>query len=227
MIRLRWSGTFEVFWWHWPEANLTSGLRKIALSGDLVDHANFIVQGAQAMSIEKCTLGGGCFWCLDAVYRSVRGVKSVTSGYAGGAIDNPTYEQVCSGNTGHAEVVRIEFDNATISFEKILEIFFAIHDPTTLNKQGADVGTQYISVVFFENATQEVAVGDIIAHLAEGNEWGSPIVTEITPLERFYAAEEYHQDYFAKNPYQGYCRAVVGPKVSKFTKNFSELVDAK
>jgi len=179
------------------------------------------------MSIEKCTVGGGCFWCLDAVFRSVRGVKSVTSGYAGGVIDHPTYEQVCSGGTGHAEVVRVEFDSAIISLEKILEIFFAIHDPTTLNRQGADVGTQYRSVVFFENEAQEITVKDIIARLAEGNEWSSPIITEIAPLERFYAAEAYHQDYFAQNPYQGYCRAVVGPKVSKFIKNFSELVGAE
>ncbi|WP_457592604.1 peptide-methionine (S)-S-oxide reductase MsrA [Hydrogenimonas sp.] len=169
-------------------------------------------------SSENAVLGGGCFWCLEAVYEDVRGVKDVVSGYAGGSVENPTYEQVCSGATGHAEVVRITFDPAVVSFGDLLEIFWKIHDPTTLNRQGADVGTQYRSVIFYETQKQKEAA---LKSKEEAQKYFSaPIVTEIAPLTKFWPAEEYHQDYFRRNPYQGYCQAVVAPKVEKFKKSF-------
>ncbi|MBN2046498.1 MAG: peptide-methionine (S)-S-oxide reductase MsrA [Anaerolineaceae bacterium] len=169
---------------------------------------------------QNITLGGGCFWCLEAVYQLVNGVKSVTSGYAGGQKPHPTYQQVCTGSTGHAEVVQLEFDPAVISLEEILEIFFSIHDPTTLNRQGADVGTQYRSVIYYHTPEQEEAARAAIRQLEAEHRFTNPIVTEVAPLHVFYPAEEYHQNYFARNPYQGYCQFVISPKVEKFKKHF-------
>ncbi|HEY2824382.1 MAG TPA: peptide-methionine (S)-S-oxide reductase MsrA, partial [Gemmatimonadales bacterium] len=159
------------------------------------------------MTTELATLAGGCFWCLEAVYDELRGVENVDSGYAGGRVVNPTYEQVCSGTTGHAEVVQIRFDPAVISFRDLLGIFFHIHDPTTLNRQGDDVGTQYRSAVFYHSPEQKAAVDQTVLELKKAGTWDDPIVTEIAPLTTFYPAEDYHKDYFARNPGQGYCRA--------------------
>lgn len=173
---------------------------------------------------EVATLGGGCFWCLEAVYDEVKGVTDVVSGYAGGAMRNPTYEQVCGGRTGHAEVVQVTFDPAVINYREILEIFFTIHDPTTLNRQGADVGTQYRSAIFYHNDDQKMVAESLIEELNAQKIWDSPIVTQVAPLDNFYMAEDYHQEYFARNPYQPYCMAVVAPKVSKFRKHFLEML---
>ncbi|MFC5551828.1 peptide-methionine (S)-S-oxide reductase MsrA [Massilia aerilata] len=165
-------------------------------------------------------LGGGCFWCLEAVYLEARGVTRVESGYMGGAAANPTYEQVCAGATGHAEVVRLEFDPNVISYRDLLEIFFTIHDPTTLNRQGNDVGTQYRSVIFTTSPEQEAMARKVIAEMAAV--WDAPIVTEVLPEETWHKAEDYHQNYFAQHPLQGYCALVVAPKVAKFRKTFAE-----
>jgi peptide-methionine (S)-S-oxide reductase len=178
----------------------------------------------RAQQLEVATLGGGCFWCLEAVYDQVQGVHEVTSGYAGGTVPNPSYELVCSGTTGHAEVVQVAFDPDVISYEGILEIFFSIHDPTTLNRQGADVGTQYRSVIFTHDERQREAAEAAIRELTASGSYADPIVTQVTPLEAFYEAEDYHQEYFANNPRQPYCRAVVGPKVAKFQKHFSDIL---
>lgn len=169
---------------------------------------------------EVATLGGGCFWCLEAVFQELRGVERVESGYCGGDMPNPSYRQVCDGTTGHAEVVQVTFDPAVISFREILEIFFAIHDPTTLNRQGADAGTQYRSAIFHHSAEQKQIAETLIAELNGAGIWGKPIVTEVVPAPTFYKAEEYHQEYFQRNPGQPYCQMVVGPKVAKFRKQF-------
>lgn len=172
------------------------------------------------------TLGGGCFWCLDAVFRELSGVQSVVSGYAGGRVPNPTYREVCSGLTGHAEVVQVTFDPVQISMDDLLRIFFTLHDPTTLNRQGGDVGTQYRSVIFYHDDAQRERAQSILREFAESKVWGAPIVTELVPLDKFYPAEEYHQDYFSKNPDQPYCQAVVAPKVGKLRKQFFQKLRA-
>ena len=169
---------------------------------------------------EIATLGGGCFWCLEAVYDELKGVIAVESGYMGGKNPNPTYEQVCSGNSGHAEVVQITFDPAIVSFEDILGVFFVIHDPTTLNRQGNDAGTQYRSGVFYHSAAQKTTAEQVIEKLGSAKLWRDPVVTEVTPTTVFYMAEDYHQEYFARNPGAGYCAFVVAPKVAKFRKHF-------
>ena len=169
---------------------------------------------------ETITLGGGCFWCLEAVYNELRGVERVISGYAGGSVANPSYEQVCSGRTGHAEVVQVAFDPSQISFKEILEVFFTIHDPTTLNRQGADVGTQYRSIILYQSPEQEQAAREVIEETKQSGIWRNPIVTEVVPLERFYPAEAYHQNYFEQNPYQPYCQIVIAPKVAKAREKF-------
>ena len=169
---------------------------------------------------EIATLAGGCFWCLEAVYDEMKGVLSVESGYMGGQLDNPTYEAVCSGATGHAEVVQVRFDPKVVSFRELLEVFFVIHDPTTLNRQGNDVGTQYRSAVFFHSLSQQQAANDVIAQMTRDKVWPSPIVTEVVPAVRFWVAEDYHQEYFSRNPNQSYCAFVVAPKVQKFRKYF-------
>lgn len=168
--------------------------------------------------VETATLAGGCFWCLDAVYELLEGVTSVKSGYAGGSTANPTYEQVCSGRTGHAEVVQVGFDPDVISFEDLLDIFFTIHDPTTLNRQGADVGTQYRSAIFYENEEQRTSAERKIEEVTRSGIWPDAIVTEVAPLGELYSAETYHDGYFRQNPNQPYCQAVVAPKVAKFRK---------
>ena len=169
---------------------------------------------------EVATLGGGCFWCLEAVYEELRGVKKVESGYSGGPVANPTYRQVCTGTTGHAEVVQVTFDPEVVSFREILEVFFTIHDPTTLNRQGADVGPQYRSAIFYHDEEQRRVAEGVISELEAEGLWSDPIVTEVTPYVQFYPAEGYHQDYFSKNPSQPYCAAVVAPKVSKVRKMY-------
>lgn len=172
--------------------------------------------------MRSVVLAGGCFWCLDATYRQFRGVNAVVSGYAGGQLANPSYEAVCAGNTGHAEVVRIEFDPAVISAEAIFEIFFVIHDPTQLNRQGMDIGTQYRSAMFFATEVEKAEFEAAIERAKQN--WGEEIVTSLEPLAEFWAAEDYHQDFFAKNPGQGYCTAVVSPKVAKARQKFSHLL---
>lgn len=174
-------------------------------------------------TFETVTLAGGCFWCLEAVYDEVKGVLSVESGYANGHVPNPSYRDVCNGDTGHAEVVQIKFDPSVISFRDILNIFFVIHDPTTLNRQGADVGTQYRSGIYYHTPEQKEVAEQTIRELEAQKMWNQPIVTEVEAIKDFYIAEDYHQEYFAKNPYQPYCMAVVAPKVSKFRKHFLEL----
>ncbi|MFM7002156.1 MAG: peptide-methionine (S)-S-oxide reductase MsrA [Limnohabitans sp.] len=173
---------------------------------------------------ETLVLGGGCFWCTEAVYVKVRGVIDVESGYSNGHALNPTYEEVCTGTTGHNEVVKLKYDPAQISTRELLEIFFVIHDPTTLNRQGNDVGTQYRSGIYFIIPEQEQVAQALIAELTAANAFGRPIVTEVLPLTNYSAAEEYHQDFFERNPYQGYCMAVAAPKVAKFRQTFARLV---
>ncbi|NTU79869.1 MAG: peptide-methionine (S)-S-oxide reductase MsrA [Chloroflexales bacterium] len=170
---------------------------------------------------EVATLGGGCFWCLEAVFDQLDGVTDVVSGYAGGHVDNPTYKQVCDGSTGHAEVVQVSFDPARISFRQVLEVFFSIHDPTTLNRQGNDVGTQYRSAIFYHSPEQQQIASELIGELQAQGAWPRPIVTEVTAAGRFYPAEDYHQEYFAHNGRQPYCQMVVAPKVTKFRKQFA------
>jgi peptide-methionine (S)-S-oxide reductase len=171
---------------------------------------------------EVAALAGGCFWCLDAVFRDLRGVEKVESGYSGGTTANPSYEQVCSGRTGHAEVVQVTFDPAAISFRELLGVFFTIHDPTTLNRQGGDVGTQYRSAIFYHSPVQRAIAAEVIRELEAEGLWDDPVVTELTPFATFYPAESYHQDYFNRNPYQPYCAAVIAPKVAKFRSKYLE-----
>jgi peptide-methionine (S)-S-oxide reductase len=173
---------------------------------------------------ETATLAGGCFWCLEAVYDEIKGVLSVESGYSNGHVPNPTYKEVCGGNTGHAEAVRIQFDPTVVSYRDLLNVFFGIHDPTTLNRQGADIGTQYRSAIFYHSPQQKETAEALIRELGAQKIWDAPIVTEVTEVAQFYAAEDYHQEYFAHNPYQPYCMAVVAPKVAKFRKHFLELL---
>jgi len=167
------------------------------------------------------TVAGGCFWCLEAVYDQMKGVVAVESGYIGGQIDHPTYEAVCGGRTGHAEAVRITFDPAVVSYRELLEVFFVIHDPTTLNRQGHDVGTQYRSAIFYHAPEQKQIAEEVIAGVTKEKLYANPVVTEITPAGTWYEAEPYHQEYFVRNPLQGYCTAIVGPKVAKFRKQFA------
>ena len=175
-------------------------------------------------TLRTTTLGGGCFWCLDAVYRNVEGVHEVVSGYAGGHVEAPSYAQVCDGTTGHAEVVRVTFDPAALSFRDLLGIFFSVHDPTTKDRQGADVGPQYRSIVLAEDEEQERVTREVVEELTREDVWGAPIVTQIERLERFWPAEPYHQNFFANNPGQGYCQAVIAPKVASFRSRFAHLL---
>lgn len=172
------------------------------------------------MKREAAILGGGCFWCLEAVFSDLDGVLNVRPGYSGGSVPNPTYKQVCSNETGHAEVVQIDYDAEVLSFVELLEVFFSIHDPTTLNRQGGDVGTQYRSVIFYQDTEQRAAAEQVKARMAEF--WEDPIVTEIVEFDKFYPAEEYHHNYFRRNPNQGYCQLVIAPKVAKFRSRFAD-----
>ncbi|NIR44043.1 MAG: peptide-methionine (S)-S-oxide reductase MsrA [Gemmatimonadetes bacterium] len=173
------------------------------------------------------TLAGGCFWCLEAVYEQLQGVKSVKSGYSGGHVPDPTYQQVCTGTTGHAEVVQVEFDPEMISFRELLEVFFSIHDPTTLNRQGNDVGPQYRSVIFYHDPEQKAAAEAMIAELEKEGVFDDPIVTEVTEFDTFYPAEDYHDEYFRNNPNQPYCQAVISPKLAKFRREFGNRLKAE
>jgi peptide-methionine (S)-S-oxide reductase len=175
---------------------------------------------------EVATLGGGCFWCLEAVYQELRGVEKVESGYSGGDVPNPTYRQVCSETTGHAEVVQVTFDPDEVSYRDILEVYFTIHDPTTLNRQGADVGTQYRSVIFYHTEDQKRTAEEVISDLETEGIWNSPIVTEVVPFDEFYVAEDYHQNYFSNNGFQPYCQVIIAPKVAKFRKQHLERLKA-
>jgi peptide-methionine (S)-S-oxide reductase len=177
-------------------------------------------------SRDTATFAGGCFWCLQPIFEALQGVEGVECGYAGGTVANPTYEQVCTDTTGHAEAVQVTFDPAAITYEDLLHIFFTVHDPTTLDRQGADVGTQYRSVVFYHGPEQKAAAERVIREFDTDKVWEDPIVTQILPAPTFYRAEEYHQDYYRKNPYAGYCMAVIRPKVSKFRKKYSERLKA-
>ncbi len=170
------------------------------------------------------TLGGGCFWCLEAVYRDLKGVTAVQSGYMGGSVANPSYEAVCTGRTGHAEVVQVEFDPALLDYADLLRVFFTIHDPTTLNRQGADTGTQYRSVIFTHSGAQEETAKAVMAEIAGANIYSGKLVTEVVPAAPFYRAEPEHDQYYERNPYAGYCRAVIAPKVTKFRKTFADRV---
>ena len=180
------------------------------------------VNNTSNATTSRATLAGGCFWCLDAAYRRLRGVKSVVSGYAGGHVANPSYEAVCTGRTGHAEVVQVEFDPSVITYRELLEVFFGIHDPTTLNRQGNDIGTQYRSAIFPHDAEQEKTARDFIAELEAEHTFDAPIVTTIEPLGTFYPGEKYHQDYYDRNQNQPYCAAVISPKIAKLRKKFAE-----
>ncbi len=180
-----------------------------------------MVDGPVESGMEIATLAGGCFWCLEAVYDQVKGVASVESGYIGGSVPNPTYEAVCTGRTGHAEAVQITFDPQVVPYRDLLEIFFAVHDPTTLNRQGNDVGTQYRSAIFYHSLDQKAIAEDAIATLTKEKVFDRPVVTEVVPASTFYTAEAYHQGYFARNPLQGYCQYVIGPKVATFRRQFA------
>ena len=175
-------------------------------------------------SLPVLVLGGGCFWCTEAVYVQVRGVTDVESGYCNGHVQRPSYEQVCTGSTGHAEVVRLTYDPAQVSVRQLLEIFFVVHDPTQLNRQGNDVGTQYRSGIYYTDPAQKEVADALIRELSQDKAFGAPIVTEVQPLANYWPAEDYHQDFFERNPYQGYCLAVAAPKVAKFRKTFASLV---
>jgi peptide-methionine (S)-S-oxide reductase len=171
-------------------------------------------------NLETATLGAGCFWCVEAVFDDLKGVEEVVSGYSNGQTQNPTYREVCNGDTGHAEVIQIKFDPGIVSYRDILHVFFAVHDPTTLNRQGGDIGTQYRSAIFYHSPEQEQTAREVIAGLAAENIWDAPIVTEVAPVSNYSTAEDYHQEYFANNPNQPYCMAVVAPKVAKFRQKF-------
>ncbi|QYJ15897.1 Peptide methionine sulfoxide reductase MsrA 2 [Rubrobacter xylanophilus DSM 9941] len=176
--------------------------------------------------LETATLGGGCFWCVEAVFDELRGVERVEPGYSGGHVENPTYEQVCTGRTGHAEVVRVWFDPRQISYRELLEVFFAVHDPTTKDRQGPDVGPQYRSVIFYHDEEQRRTAEEVISELEARGVWERPIVTEVAPLTAFYPAEDYHRDYFRRNPGQPYCQVVIAPKVAKFRKEYLQRLKA-
>jgi peptide-methionine (S)-S-oxide reductase len=176
---------------------------------------------------ETAILGGGCFWCVEAAYSELKGIEAVQSGYAGGHVPNPSYKQVCTGQTGHAEVVEVKFDPAVISYEDVLRVFFTIHDPTQLNRQGGDIGTQYRSVIFTTHDAQKTTAEKIIAEFETADAWGGKIVTEVSPAPAFYRAEPEHDQYFARNPYAGYCQAVIAPKIAKMRKAFAERLRSK
>lgn len=188
---------------------------------------NGFAQNKKTSNLETITLGGGCYWCVEAVYENLDGVKSVVSGFSGGKVANPTYEEVCTGTTGHAEVVQITYDKTVTDINEIFKVFFTVHDPTTLNRQGADVGTQYRSVIFYKNAEQKNAAESIIAELNKAKVYNSPIVTKVEPFKAFYKAEDYHQNYYANNKNQPYCKMVIQPKIEKFEKVFKDKLKKK
>ena len=178
----------------------------------------------KGVSLEIATFAGGCFWCIEAVFRVVDGIESVVSGYAGGTTVNPTYQQVCTGQTGHAEAVQLSFNPSKISYREVLEIFFSVHDPTTLNRQGLDTGTQYRSAIFYHNTQQQAVAEELVGELNKAHLWEKPIVTQLVPLGTFYPAEDYHQEYFSRRPEQAYCQMVISPKVQKFRKQWAKRI---
>ncbi|MEA3335403.1 MAG: peptide-methionine (S)-S-oxide reductase MsrA [Chloroflexota bacterium] len=177
---------------------------------------------AKELNRETATLGGGCFWCLEAIFEELQGVDSIESGYAGGWVDNPSYKQVCTGSTGHAEVVQVTYDPREISFREVLEVFFSIHDPTTLNRQGADAGTQYRSAIFYEDDEQKMVANEVIRELGAAEIWSDPIVTEVTPLSNYHRAEDNQQSFYRDNSWQPYCQVVITPKLARFRKKYAE-----
>lgn len=198
------------------------GILVLSLSGFAQDNT-----AKKTSKYETITLGGGCYWCVEAVYENLNGVKSVVSGFSGGKVANPSYEEVCTGTTGHAEVVQITYDKTVTDINEIFKVFFTVHDPTTLNRQGADVGTQYRSVIFYQNAEQKKAAESIIAELNKAKVYDSPIVTKVEPFSKFYKAEDYHQNYYANNKNQPYCKMVIQPKIEKFEKVFKNKLKKK
>lgn len=188
---------------------------------------NGFAQNKKASNLETITLGGGCYWCVEAVYENLDGVKSVVSGFSGGKVANPSYEEVCTGTTGHAEVVQITYDKNVTDINEIFQVFFTVHDPTTLNRQGADVGTQYRSVIFYKNEEQKKTAQSIIAELNKAKVYNSPIVTKVEPFKAFYKAEDYHQNYYANNKNRPYCKMVIQPKIEKFEKVFKDKLKKK
>jgi peptide-methionine (S)-S-oxide reductase len=174
--------------------------------------------------LETAVLAGGCFWCIETLFQDLKGVEKVESGYSGGSVKNPSYQEVCTGTTGHAEVVKITFDPSVLTYEQLLTVFFHVHDPTTMNKQGADVGTQYRSAIFYNDDKQKASAEKVIADVTASKLWDDPIVTEVTKFDTFYKAEDYHQDYYNNNPTQGYCSYVIAPKVKKFYKEFKDML---
>ncbi|WP_456314139.1 peptide-methionine (S)-S-oxide reductase MsrA [Pseudomonas shirazensis] len=188
---------------------------------------NGFAQAKKTSNLETITVGGGCYWCVEAVYENLNGVKSVVSGFSGGKVANPTYEEVCTGTTGHAEVVQITYDKTITDINEIFQVFFTVHDPTTLNRQGADVGTQYRSVIFYKNEEQKKAAQSIIAELNKAKVYNNPIVTKVEPFTKFYKAEDYHQNYYANNKSQPYCKMVIQPKIEKFEKVFKAKLKKK
>jgi len=188
---------------------------------------NGFAQTKKASNLETITVGGGCYWCVEAVYENLNGVKSVVSGFSGGKVANPTYEEVCTGTTGHAEVVQITYDKNVTDLNEIFKVFFTVHDPTTLNRQGADVGTQYRSVIFYKNEEQKKVAQSIIAELNKAKVYDSPIVTKVEPFTKFYKAEDYHQNYYTNNKSQPYCKMVIQPKIEKFEKVFKDKLKKK
>ena len=214
-------------WYLWtavlPIAALVTGIL-LAMS-----HADEVSQSAsteppspESKSLRKATFGGGCFWCTEAVFKELAGVRSVVSGYSGGHVENPTYREICTGTTGHAEVIQVTYDPQTVSYDELLEVFWKTHDPSTLNRQGNDIGTQYRSVVFYHDEEQQKTAEDYMKKLDQSGAFERPIVTQIAPLEKFYPAEDYHQDYYALNREQGYCQIVIRPKMEKFRKVFAD-----
>ncbi|KAF2333083.1 peptide-methionine (S)-S-oxide reductase MsrA [Flavobacterium daemonense] len=202
-------------------------MKKILLICLSILSLNGFSQNKKASNLETITLGGGCYWCVEAVYENLDGVKSVVSGFSGGNVPNPTYEEVCTGETGHAEVVQITYDKNITDINEIFKVFFTVHDPTTLNRQGADVGTQYRSVIFYKNDEQRKAAQSIIAELNKAKVYSNPIVTKVEPFKAFYKAEDYHQNYYANNKNQPYCKMVIQPKIEKFEKVFKDKLKKK
>jgi methionine-S-sulfoxide reductase len=207
----------------YEETNDTNN-KYMAVNSNLIDQAPEKSPAGSSSSIDTLTLGGGCFWCVDAVYKMLDGVLSVESGYSGGKVKDPTYQEVCTGLTGHAEVVQVTFDNTKTSIDEILKVFFTVHDPTTLNRQGNDVGTQYRSVIFYRNDNQRRIAKSIIDDLNNEHVYLKPIVTQLVPFTKFYKAEDYHQDYYNKNKEAPYCRLVIQPKIEKFEKAFKDRI---
>ncbi|HQU32538.1 MAG TPA: peptide-methionine (S)-S-oxide reductase MsrA [Candidatus Brocadia sapporoensis] len=202
-------------------------LSSLTLSSALMVNKTNDQPSILAQDKEVVTLGGGCFWCIEAFFDELEGVERAESGYSGGWVDNPTYQRVCTGTTGHAEVVQITFDPKIVSLREILEVFFAMHDPTTLNRQGADIGTQYRSVIFYRNQEQKAVAEQVVREIHDAHLWEAPIVTEIAPFTAFYKAEDYHQEYYKLNPGQGYCRVVIAPKIEKFREHFRKKLRRK